>query len=186
MSGLNYQTGEHLAALEKSCKDIRFGEVLYLQSDKIKNIDDWNRYIIYDLPAHIQTDYALLIHPDGYIINPDLWDDDWLNYDYIGAPWPEPQDDYSYKDRNGVIQRVGNSVSLRSKKLLDVANKRQLEWKSFYGYTNEDGFICVNYRHIYEEEGCRFAPLDVARHFSKEHTIPENINLKTFAFHEIG
>ncbi len=184
MSGIGYDPEGHKKAFTESCRDILFGAVKHIELEEIRDIDSWNKAIIYELPKYVDTEFALLIHPDGYVINPNCWNDDWLNYDYIGSPWPEPQDDFSYKDINGQVQRVGNSVSLRSKRLLDVANKRQLEWKPFYGYTNEDGFICVNYRHIYEEEGCKFAPLEVAKYFGKEWDIPENEGInKTFIFH---
>jgi hypothetical protein len=48
---------------------------------------------------------------------------------------------------------------------------------------NEDGFICCHNRKWLEKHGCLFAPLEVAVRFSKEHEIPENKGLTTFAFH---
>ena len=59
------------------------------------------------------------------------------------------------------------------------------EWKSYYGFSNEDGFVACHQRNWLEEQGCKFAPLEVAIHFSKEHEIPENKDIKTFAFHAI-
>lgn len=185
LTGIGYKTQEHLEAIKKSCEGIEFGEVKLIQLGSIKDIDSWNKAVIYDLPKYIETDFVLFIHHDGYVINPNSWNDDWLNYDYIGAPFPLPRDIFSYRSRDGRVQRVGNSVSLRSKKLLNIAIKQQLPWQAFYGYTNEDGFICVNNRHIYEEAGCKFAPLEVAIYFSKEHEMPENRNIKTFAFHSL-
>uniref|UniRef100_A0A6M3J883 DUF5672 domain-containing protein n=1 Tax=viral metagenome TaxID=1070528 RepID=A0A6M3J883_9ZZZZ len=182
VSGLGYQTAENIKALEKSQEGIEFGAVKYLQFGGIKNIDDWNYHIIYELPDHIHTDFALLVHGDGYVINPELWRDEWLEWDYIGAPWPLPQDDYSYRDDLGRLQRVGNSVSLRSIGLMNAVATR--EWKPYYGNTNEDGFICCHNRSFLESLGYRIAPLEVAVHFSKEREIPENVGLKTFAFHE--
>ncbi len=170
-------------AIDYSCKDIKFGAVKNVIKE-CDGIDEWNKNIIYDLTNHVDTDFCLLIHPDGYIIHPECWRDEWLQYDYIGSPWPLPTDDFSYRDKSGTIQRVGNSVSLRSKRLIDLAPKFNLPWQSFHGFTNEDGFICVNNRHIYEEHGMKFAPLDVAIRFGKEHIIPENIDVnKTFVFH---
>ena len=61
----------------------------------------------------------------------------------------------------------------------------QFPWRSFHGFYNEDGFISVNHRKELEREGFKFAPLDVAVHFSKEHEIPENIGLKTFMFQDL-
>lgn len=175
----------HKKALEKSCEGIEFGAVKLVWNENIKSIDDWNYSIIYYLHTHVDTEFCILIHADGYIINPELWNPDWLNYDYIGAPFPLPKDAFSYRDTNGTIQRVGNSVSLRSKRLIGLAPKLGLKWQSWHGYWNEDGFISVNNRHIYEEHGMKFAPLEVAVHFSKEHEIPENKGLKTFAFHSL-
>jgi len=171
----------HKYAIDKSCEGINFGAVKLIWDEKCTSIDEWNRKIIYDLHHYIDTDFALLIHADGYVVRPDLWRKEFLDYDYIGAPWPLPTDDYSYRTSSGEIVRVGNSVSIRSIKLMRRTASRV--WKPYYGNTNEDGFICVHHKEFLEEKGCKFAPLDVAKHFSKECEIPENEGLETFAFH---
>ncbi len=183
MSGLGHKAEENVSALLMSQKGIEFGAAKYIQLGEIQDIDSWNKAIIYELPKYIETEFALLIHGDGYVINPELWNPEWLNYDYVGAPWPLPQDDYSYRTPDKTLVRVGNSVSLRSKKLMDSA--ALCEWKPYFGNTNEDGFICCHNRPWLESVGCKFAPLEVAVHFSKEHEIPENVGLKTFAFHSL-
>ena len=189
---------ETIQAFLYSMKDIKFGAVRfitherpsnlpenieYCNIEKINNIDEWNYAIIYKLTQYIDTDYCLLIHDDGFVVNPDCWRDEFLDYDYIGAPWPLPNDNFSYRDINNNLIRVGNSVSLRSKKLIDVPNKLNLEWKPFHGYYNEDGYICVNYRHKYLQEGCKFADIDVAKYFSHETMIEETKGIKPFMFH---
>lgn len=189
---------ETIKALEYSCKGVKFGKVKIASdvkpdnlpdfithefTEKSSNIDEWNYNIIYNLSKHVDTDFCILIHDNGFVVNPESWRDEFLNYDYIGAPWPLPNDNFSYRDINGNLVRQGNSVSLRSKKLLDVPNKLNLEWKSFHGFTNEDGFICVNYRHKYLDEGCIFADIDVAKYFSHESMIPEIQGIKPFVFH---
>lgn len=181
----NAKLVEHQKALDISSEKIKFGAVKLIHRPDIDTIDKWNKAMVYELGQYVDTDYAIIIHHDGYIINPDMWNPDWLNYDYIGAPFPLPTDNFSYRDVNGVIQRVGNSVGLRSKKLMDLPSKIGMEWKPFHGFYNEDGYISVNMRHVFEQYGCKFAPLDVAVHFSKEHEIPENIGLKTFMFHSL-
>src|ERR1043165_5068689 len=100
MTGLGYKTQEHVDAIKKSCEGIEFGEVKLIQLGSITDIDSWNKAVIYDLPKYIETDYALLIHSDCFVINPRCWNPDWLNYDYIGAPWPLPKDSFSYRDRD--------------------------------------------------------------------------------------
>jgi hypothetical protein len=180
----------HKKALDKSCEGIDFGAVKLIWDQKIKNIDDWNYKIIYELHNYVDTDFAMLIHSDGYIINPSAWKDEFLDYDYIGAPWPlpgrdMPDDGFSYKTSTGVSVRVGNSVSLRSRRLLQLPSILGFEWKSYYGNTNEDGFLCVHNRATLEGHGCRFAPLELAKYFSKEHEIEENKGIETFSFHSL-
>lgn len=182
LSGIGYRQDENVHALEYSQKGIEFGAVKYIQLGEIKDIDTWSRAAIYELPKYIETEFCLLIHENGQIVNPEMWNDEWLQYDYIGAPWPLPQDDFSYRTPSGRLIRVGNSVSLRSKKLLDLAATRPMAYH--YGNNNEDGQICVWERDWLEEQGCKFAPLSVAKHFSRELDIPENIDVnKPFMFH---
>lgn len=173
----------HEKALEYSCRDIKFGDTRIVYDKGITNIDEWNYAVVYNLGQYVSTDYALLFHPDGFVVNPKSWNPEWLNYDYIGAPWPLPTDDYSYRDINGDIQRVGNSVGLRSKKLMDLPSKIDMPWREYYGNTNEDGFISVHNRHIFEDNGCKFAPFEVAIQFARETPLPENQGVKPFMFH---
>lgn len=174
----------HIEALNKSCEGIEWGEVTLL-TPELGSIDAWNKFIIYDLHTYISTDFAMLIHADGYVVNPQAWQDSFLDYDYIGAPWPLSSDDYSYRTPEKQLVRVGNSVSIRSKRLLALPSKLGLEWKIYYGNTNEDGFLCVHNREALEREGVKFAPIEVAKYFSKEHEIEENKGIETFAFHQV-
>lgn len=179
----------HQKAIHKSCEQIEFGGVKIIWDEKIKSIDEWNKAIIYDLHKYIDTEFALLIHADGYVINSEGWKKEFLDYDFIGAPWPLPIDDYSYRDEVGDLVRVGNSVSIRSKKLMELASciPEHDFWmiNDKYGNTNEDGFICCHQRNFLERMGCKFAPLEVAKYFSKEHELPENKDIKTFCFHSL-
>ena len=173
----------HQKALEYSQRGIEFGAVKLINSPS-KSIDEWCKKIVYDLGSHVETDFAILVHDDGFVVNSEMWNPDWLQYDFVGAPFPLPKDDFSYRDVNGKIQRVGNSVSLRSKKLLDLPKKLGMEWKPFHGFYNEDGYISVNMRHVFEEHGCKFAPFEVALKFGREVPLPENKNIEPFCFHK--
>lgn len=175
----------HKRAVDKSCEGAKWGGVKIVWDETIKSIDDWNHHIIYELHNYISTEFAMLIHADGFVVNPQAWREEFLDYDYVGAPWPLPTDSYSYRTPTGELIRVGNSVSLRSKRILELPSKLDLEWRSYYGNTNEDGFLCVHNRDILKEHGIKFAPLEVARYFSKEHEIEENEGIETFAFHSL-
>ena len=170
-------------ALDYSSAKVEFGDVKNIIVPT-NNIDEWNRSVVFDLGDYIETDFALLIHPDGGIAHPEAWDDKWLEYDFIGSPFPLPTDNFSYRDIYGQIQRVGNSVSLRSKKLMTLPKKLNFMWKSFHGFYNEDGYICVNMRHYFEEQGCKFAPFEEAVKFGMEYPLPEHEGVKSFVYHK--
>jgi hypothetical protein len=185
-----------ISALKYSLKNINFNSVKLLTDKdviddvieiiKISELDyeNYSKFIVYDLHKYINTSHVLIIQDDGFVVNADKWDNSFLNYDYIGAPWPLPHDDFSYRDINNNIVRVGNGgFSLRSKKLLSMSEELDLEWKSYYGYYNEDGFFTCHNRHIFESNGCIFAPLDVAKYFSHESNIPEIQGITPFGFH---
>lgn len=192
-------TEDALKALKYSSQYIDFGQVKLLSHytpfcddtkikieriPKIKNIDDWCHFVVYELHEYIETDFILLIHSDGFVVNPSEWRAEFLDYDYIGSPWPLPTDEIAYRDINGNIIRVGNSVSIRSKKLLELPSKLNIPWIADHGFFNEDGFLCCTNRHILLENGIKYAPLNVAKYFAHESMIPEIKNIRPFAFHK--
>jgi hypothetical protein len=185
-------------ALKFSKKDINFYETLLItdkniSEDDIKTIKvepldyiGYSRFIVYELHKYINTDFALIIQNDGFIVNPNKWNNEFLNYDYIGAVFPIPPDDdkISYRDPFGNLIRVGNGgFSLRSKKLLQLPTLLNLEWKPYFDFFNEDGFFSVHNRHIFEDNGCKFSPVDIAVQFSIEKETPETVGVTPFGFH---
>jgi len=116
-------------ALEFSTKKLSFEKVLllshynpltdstiyeHIQIGPFGSVKEWGKFVVFELYKYIQTQYIILVHADGFIVNPEAWDDNFLQYDYIGAPWPIPKDTFSYRDYYGNIIRMGNSISLRS------------------------------------------------------------------------
>lgn len=160
--------------------------ITYKHIDKIDSIDKFNYSMVYDLHKYIDTEFALIIHYDGFVVNPDMWKDEFLQYDYIGAPWSVPPEDdkVTYRDINGNLCRVGNSVSIRSKRLMELPSKINMPWEPFHGWYNEDGYICCNNRHIFEKYGMKYAPLEVAIQFGQEAELPEGEGIRPFVFHK--
>lgn len=191
---------ETLNALNYSCKGVNFGSVkllshftpyglenssiLFYRIDKLKSIDEWSYKVVYELHNYVDTKYALLIHADGFVVNPDSWRMEFLNFDYIGAPWPLPKDSFSYRDVKGQVVRVGNSVSLRSLRLMRLPSEIDMPWEHDNGFYNEDGFICVKNKHIFEAYGMKFATLEDAKYFSHEMMLPDLKGIKPFVFHK--
>ncbi|MEE1255068.1 MAG: DUF5672 family protein [Lachnospiraceae bacterium] len=194
-----------IQAMEYSMRGIDFGDAVlithkkpfglpktirYSHTSKLTNIDDFNYKMVYELGDHIKTDYALIVHADGFVVHPEMWRDEFLDYDYIGAPWPLPKegDTTTYRDIYGNICRVGNSAGIRSKRLMDFPKKANVPWEGEYAYGKmwfyEDGFICCKIRHLLEAEGMRIAPLEVAKYYSHEQMIPEVQGITPFAFHK--
>jgi hypothetical protein len=166
-------------------KDINTNGITTIKIDKLDYIG-YSYFITYELHKYIETDHVLIIQDDGFVVNPDKWNNEFLNFDYIGAPFPVPQqnDSVSYRDPFGQLIRVGNGgFSLRTKKLLSLPTILNLEWKPYFGFYNEDGFFAVHNRHIFEENGCVFAPIEIASEFSHEHDVEETKNKIPFGFH---
>ena len=194
---------ETVKALEYSMRGIEFGEVVLISdkkpfylpktikfkyTPKLTSIDDFNYRLVYELGDYIDTDYVLLVHHDGFVIHPEKWRDEFLDYDYIGSPWPIPSDGkmHCFHDVYGNWVRVGNSVGIRSKRLMEYPRQAGFEWvKNEEDLYNEDVFICCMHKHDFEAAGMRFAPMEVAKYFGHEMTIPEIEDVDApFLFHK--
>jgi hypothetical protein len=183
-------------AMEICQNDFEFAEVKLLSSlpgddvvkiDSINSEEEYSHFVIYELDKYVDTPHVLLIQYDGFILNPQAWTDELLNYDYIGAPWLITDwftDKFDFPVELQGKRVVGNGgFSLRSKKLLSLTAKFVKERK-LNRFHPEDIAICVLYRKLLEEEGIKFAPLDLAGQFSFESEGPENYSWNgQFGFH---
>ncbi|MHB8521773.1 MAG: DUF5672 family protein [Limisphaerales bacterium] len=123
---------------------------------------DYSRFMIIGLADFIDTNAIINVQWDGYGVNADRWTDEFLEYDYIGAPWP-------LRLTRGPDSRVGNGgFSLRSKRWLQAGKSAPA-----YAGEPEDVFCCQKYRTHYLAQRCRIAPLDLALRFSIENCCPE-------------
>jgi hypothetical protein len=160
-----------LHAAEICQREIRFGAVRLLTSiphahpsiipiAPITSREAYSSFMIKQINSYVDTPFALVIQYDGFILNPDAWRDEFLDYDYIGAPWQD--DDW----------RVGNGgFSLRSKRLLALLQQDDLilDPTSFDPPDlPEDWYICEWIREYLEARGIRYAPPELARQFSLE------------------
>ena len=176
-------------ALKYSTRDIKFAEVMLFTSGdiicqgitmhKIEELSDlaaYSRFCLKELVTYISTDFIITVQADGFIINSHLWRDEFLEYDYIGAPWPASA---PWCTRS----RVGNGgFSLRSRKFMELA--RQLE----DDFRHEDVLLTNTRFDYFISNGCRYAPVEVAMRFCLESKIPEceyDLN-NCFGFHGKG
>lgn len=171
-----------LRALDLCGLQCRFGDVLFLSDSasrhrlagcrmveipRIGSVAEYSRFVLKELGRHCHTEHILLVQWDGYIINPQSWRPDFLDYDYIGAPWGWYQD----------AHRIGNGgFSLRSRKLLDALLDGEI-----VDLAPEDEAIGRRYRTLLESKyGIRFAPEEIAEAFSYETISPKG---RPFGFH---
>ncbi len=133
----------------------------------LESIDEYSKFCIKDLNQYVNTDFVLLIQHDGFVLNPNKWSEEFLQYDYIGAVWPVGPwagDDFPKELYGQNI--VGNGgFSLRSKKFLEISSRLFVEGK-ILNYQPEDIALCVWYRELLEKEGVVFAPASIAQKFS--------------------
>lgn len=47
---------------------------------------EYSLFMVYLLHHYIETDFALVVQDDGWVLNGNNWDDAYLNFDYVGAP----------------------------------------------------------------------------------------------------
>lgn len=167
--------GETLRALRESMRGIRFAEVILLTDAdprgrdcggirvepiaRLGSAQAYSRFMINDLVHHVRSAFALCVQWDGYVLDAGNWRDAFLDYDYIGAPWPHL----------GAELMVGNGgFSLRSRRLLEAVAQAGLD-----ADIGEDLAICCHGRARLEREyGLRFAPPALALHFAYERTPP--------------
>jgi hypothetical protein len=172
-------SGRHMEFAEVALftsKQTPFGDVTVHEIEDITNLADYSLFCIKKLADYITTDFMITVHSDGFIINPHLWRSEFLDYDYIGAPW-------SAAAPWCVRNRVGNGgFSLRSRKFMELAQKLDISFR------HEDVLLTnICYDHFIEK-GCKYAPVEVAMRFALESRIPEcdyNLN-NCFGFHGKG
>lgn len=161
-----------LNALERCLTYFDFGGELFIQQDRagagIYCIERYSEFMIKELPYFIKTDFALIVQFDGFIVNPKAWTDEFLKYDYIGAPW-------WYDELN-----VGNGgFSLRSRKFMEACSKFDYGKKPH----PEDDVICRQFRNDFESMGFKWAPENVASKFSWEGNVKYPNYNGAFGFH---
>ena len=145
----------------------------------------YSRLIIEDLHKHFKTSHCLIVQSDSFVVNSDLWKDEFLKFDYIGAPWSDKVQVNPNLVLNMKENLVGNGgFSLRSRKLVETTAK--INYNSLkFPIKSEDVIIC---HYLYKEmiDSCiRFAPPKLAAQFSMENEnrlYGQDIN-KVFGFH---
>jgi hypothetical protein len=170
-------------ALRISSHDIEFGSIKLLTSEswvpsdpkikvvKIPKLDliGYSRFVLCELFQFVKTPFCLVVQADGFVLNAGKWRDEFLSYDYIGAPWPY---DLKLQPGNHILglekNNVGNGgFSLRSKALLNETAKIDFDNLTF-PTKSEDLIICHFLFSQMINAGIRFPTPELAATFSVE------------------
>lgn len=153
----------HLAlrAIEKSLEQCEFPQVKLLTDNttlkhavkipKIEGLGGYSKFCIRDMARFVDTPFALVVQADGYVLNGNAWTDEFLKYDYCGAPF----------NPSGIVGNGG--FSLRSRNLMEAISRAW--WDDCH---SEDAAICIRHRAELERAGFKFAPLELAQRFAIE------------------
>lgn len=117
---------------------------------------DWQSYNIFVnriVPTHLHSDFAMSVHEDGFPLEVSLWRPEFLEYDYIGAPWDD-----------GMVGNGG--FNIESRRLMDLKCAMPVAGDEFC--LPSDRLVCTARRSYFEERGVRFAPQSLALAFSTE------------------
>lgn len=173
------------------CSGIDFGAVVHLASRRptLQHPGEWRevapatlwqgqRFQALELGRYFSTPFLMHVEVDGFPVNFHLWDPAFLEYDFVGAPWPakmlEP----------GRTNRVGNGgCSLQSRKFRDFVHAHAHRYREG---TLSDVFLCRDLEEPARQAGIRFAPVDLALRFSYENKLPDFPRWKpemSFGFH---
>lgn len=138
----------------------------------IKSKEEHSVFVMKDLNNYIDTDFVLIVQWDGFVLHPEMWTDEFLEYDYIGAPWW-----YTTIDKNDKYNVGNGGFSLRTKTLLDIV-QNDIHIPACFP---EDHHICRTFGEYLTDLGIKFAPESLASVFSFEVIPPKT---KTFGFHD--
>ena len=182
-----------LRAIKRCCDKVQFGNLVLFTStpDAVQNdlfIDAYTSIVkiepftdygddsvacfkAYDY-ADLYQKHILAIGWDGFVVNTDAWDDRFLEYDWVGAPWPD-----------NVVGNAG--FSLISRRLLTALCLLEIPLDAEHCHPS-DARICreewrdkPGYRSRLEAMGLRWPDPELARKFSVENE-PYN---GSFGFH---
>lgn len=116
------------------------------------------------------TDFVLYQEWDSMVINPGAWSDNFMGYDFIGAPWPYPHTDPIGFPSIHAGNAVGNGgFCLKSKRFCEtvsgLANRRESRIRI------HDAWQSRVIRPELEQAGIKFAPYSIAERFSCENRL---------------
>jgi|SRR5271157_64621 len=186
---------ERAIAVLEHCQSVcNFGAVAFFTSlpcvyphrieiPHFDGLNDYSAFMLKKLGSYVTTSHIQVVQYDGWILNTDLWNPEWLNYDYVAPPFIQ-----STTLEDAAIGSGG--FSLRSKALTDAVAKLLPPWDGQHSYDNsagnnwghEDGVISHRLRPALTDMGFRYiTPKEAIKYAFGGN--PYFFEERTFGFH---
>ena len=138
--------------------------------DKITSLPEYSNFMVNKLVDYIKTSHCLVVQTDGFIINPGMWEDEFLKYDYVAGPWAPFANMVTGPGLEGWITGCGG-FSLRSQKFLKAAASLGYDLGFFndpkYEQLGSEDILCGRvHRMSLRAQGIKFAPKEVGFRFA--------------------
>jgi len=108
--------------------DVKFFSPLHGFKKQFVNGSEYSQWVIKNLPYEIESEYYLIMQWDGFIVNPNKWNTDFLKYDYLGG--------------GGGLQNGGFSLR-KTSKMRKLSN---IKYCDYFG--NEDSFYSLFFNDV--------------------------------------
>jgi Protein of unknown function (DUF5672) len=176
-----------LYALERSMERVRFGAAMLITrpdhglarfpadlqvvtEERIRSVADYSLFMLRGTLPYVNTSHCLVVQWDGFVLDPSMWSNDFLRFDYIGPVWPHFIPDGHCIGTGG--------FSLRSRRLLAALLDERIA-----PFHPEDVCIGRGHReHLERQHGILYADQATAHRFAVEGMYE---NPSAFGFHGV-
>lgn len=155
---------------------------------------EYSIFMMFCLHTFIDTEFALVVQDDGWVLNGENWKDIWRYYDYVGSPChaaikgDEIALKYEWVGKDGYLMLQNGGFSLRSKRFMETPSTHGIPFRDMKHpmLKNEDIQLNFILRNAMERTGIVYAPTEAALSFGVEFIGPkvhDNLDLNTVLGH---
>lgn len=166
-----------IRAMERSRSGCNFGAVKLLTSletdypfkvpcQPLTTHLDYSIFMLKRIHEFIDTPHMLVVQYDGYVLNAEAWNNEWLNYSYIGPLFIHRHFINDRSVGSGGFSFRSKSIMARVDSLLPPWDCSAAEYQKGLPYY-EDGIIALLFRDRLQSEGFTYAPPVEASKFAQ-------------------
>ena len=138
-------------------------------------------FMLKEIHKYVDTKYMLVVQSDGFILNPDSWNDEWKQYDYIGALFNQWDivGNGGFSFRSKALMQYMSTLLPRWDVTKEDADRLQSKMTCY-----EDAAISINYKELLNLNGFKIASLEAGGKFARGGNATEAYQYeRPFGFH---